>query len=181
MDTSNCIIYCYQCDLEIIDFELKMKNEEKINLFHIRKLFFNQIKISDNDLKKSEKNSENKLILKDESNLETLSNNLKIKKLNFKYFEEFQMPLNYLESFLQIVYSNNYLRKSLKKIFLSNLYVKQNYCFDLNPKLINQLSEIIYFFDKKDQKKNIIQKFFFQIIKNKPQLGKYTYNNYNVK
>ena len=160
INNTNCVIYCYQCDLEIIDFEVLLKNGKKINLFDIRKFFFLKI--------------ENKNFFE---NFEKKNKNLKI--LNFSFFENFQIPINFLESFLQIFYSNDYLRKSFKKIFLTNLFIKKNFFFDMNSKLINLLSEIIFFFDKKFQRKKIIKKFFFEILKKKPNLGKYSIFNYN--
>lgn len=151
-DKLQCLLFCHQCDLEITDVPTEGSSEHsKDLLFSFRKIFFPKL---DN--------------LRNES---PFPNYL---------FQECNFPLHFLEQSLAMIYSNNFLRKTLKRIYTSHLWVKEQFQKNLFPRLIRLLAKLIFHFNKKEDMTSAFQKFYFCVISKDNRLAKYSQNSFGV-
>ena len=143
-------IFCYQCEIEILDNYCFKKKNKEMNFLNLRKIFF------------SKNCYENKIEKK--------------YYLNFQIFNDFQPSLNSLQSVIFLLYSVDFLRKTFKKLYLSNNFVNTQYKKKLNSKIISSFSEIIYYINKKEKNEKAIINFYLNIIKKDKSLGSYQNN-----
>lgn len=90
------------------------------------------------------------------------------------------LPLNSLNAILVMLYSIDYIRKILKKKYISNLYTVQHYGISLFPKFLSELSATVFYMNKNDNQKNQLEQFYQLLLKYEPSLSSYTYQNLYV-
>lgn len=90
------------------------------------------------------------------------------------------LPLNSLNATLTVLYSIDYIRKILKKKYISNTYSLQHYGINLFPNFLNELSNTIFHMNKIDSSTNQLERFYQYLLKYDPSLSSYSYNNLYV-
>ena len=90
------------------------------------------------------------------------------------------LPLNSLMASLTIFYSIDYIRKILKKKYLSNSYTVQHYNINLFPNFLHELSKTIFLMNKDGINSDQIEKNYLLLLKYEPSLSIYSYQNFHV-
>lgn len=165
--TSNCLIYCYQCDLEILDSDLKPKRKKnntndkstkKINSFlELRKLF-------SYDLKKN-------------GNVVVMKN---LKSVNTGILDNDLFPLQSLLNSLISLYSIDYIRKILKKKSLANYYCINNYGVKLFPNSVSGICDGVFYLGRENVNPTTFDELYASLVKQDPSLSSYRYQNLHV-
>lgn len=171
LHTSNCMIYCYQCDIELYDFSPESFEWRSIsNLYSEKETTFNGENFTYLDLRKLFVKPIEKTVVK----------GVKI-DLTGGLGSPALLPLNSLNASLVILYSIDYIRKILKKKYISNLYTIQHYGVQLFPKFLSELSTSIFAMNKKVDQTNQLERFYQLLLKYEPSLSNYTYKNLYVR
>ena len=175
INTSSCLIYCYQCDMELIDskpgngkyrFSLQQFDNRRSTLngagqtsyLELRKLFAKQIE-SDGDMKKMSRKGVNPTLLKNEL-----------------------YPLNTLMATMVSFYSIDYIRKLCKKRSLANLYSFDNYGIKLFKTTTTNFFDGIFQLgqDSIGNEENVLEKLYLSLLKDDPELFNYQYRDFSV-
>jgi len=96
-------------------------------------------------------------------------------------FEQCNFPLHYFEQSLAIIYSNNFLRKTLKRIYRSHLWVRERYQKNLFPRPVRLLAKLIFNFNKREDMTSTFQNFYFCLISQDNRLAKYNQKSFGVR
>ena len=91
------------------------------------------------------------------------------------------LPLNSLNTVLIMLYSVDYIRKLLKKKYISNLYTTQHYNTNLFSKFLSELATTIFYMKKKDSNRNHVENFYQLLLKYEPSISSYYYKNLHVR
>jgi hypothetical protein len=151
-DKAKCALYCHQCDLEITDVPSEGSAEDsKALLFSFRRIFFPKLEIARAD--------------------SPFPNYL---------FEQCNFPLHFLEQSIAMIYSNNFLRKTLKRVHKSHRWVKERFQKKLFPRTVRLLVKLVFNFNKKSDMTTAFKKFYFCVISKDNRLAKYSQNNFGV-
>jgi hypothetical protein len=152
LDTFKCLIYCTQCEIEITDIKSdNFSSESKSNIFNFRKMFFPKLEI--------------------DRRIQKFPNFLN-KKCNF--------PFRFLEQSIALVFSNNYLRATFKKVYIANAYVSLHFKKQIYSEVISLTSELITNFNKNIEMSEIFEKLYFCLIAKEKSLASYADNNFGV-
>ena len=164
------MLYCYQCDIELYDYSPDINERRSYeNLGSERKTNFNVDCYTYLDLRK--------LFIKPVDKGGKKGCNI---DLTGGLGSSTLLPLNSLNATIVILYSIDYIRKILKKKYISNTYTIQHYGVHLFPKFLSELSATLFFMNKNDNKNNQLEKFYQLLLKYEPSLSSYSYKNLYV-
>lgn len=167
----SCIIYCYQCDIELYDYSPDANDRKSSSkLYSEKETNLNEENFTYLDLRK--------LFVKPVEKTLKKYNNIDI---TGKIGSSSLLPLNSLNTSLVILYSIDYIRKLLKKKYIGNVYTSQHYGVSLFSKFMNELSATIFFMNKADVHTDQLEKFYRLLLKYEPSLSSYTYKNLYVR
>lgn len=170
LHTATCVMYCYQCDIELCDYSPDTTGKMSIsNLSCKKETNFYAENFTYLDLRK--------LFAKPVTKFDKKGLNI---DLTGGLGGSTLLPLNSLNATLVILYSIDYIRKILKKKYISNTYTIQHYGVHLFPQFISELSTTIFFMKKTDVQSNQVEKLYQLLLKYEPSLSSYTYKNLYV-
>lgn len=171
INTKSCLIYCYQCDIEIVDRPITKTGKELIGrdkgktscadiknestYLDLRKLFAKQIvRISGSVVKEEEVCTE------------LLKNDI--------------FPLKTLFASMVNLYSIDYIRKLSKKRSLAHLYSANKYKIRLFRSGAANFFDGLFELGKQNSCSDVLEKFYFSLLKDESQLFQYQYTDFHV-
>lgn len=170
LHTANCMLYCYQCDLELYDYSVDVIERRSLS-----EISFEGSRVSKEkghtylDLRK--------LFVKHEIRAEKRT---KGTNLAGKIGHSALLPLNSLQTVLVVLYSIDYIRKLLKKRHISNTYTVQHYGVNLFPALVSKLGATLFSMGRPAEMDDQIESLYQLLLKYEPSLSSYSYTNLYV-
>lgn len=168
LNTKSCLIYCYQCDLEIVDRPLRKQPKDprqsrtscaelrnEATYLDLRKLFSKKIDFSGE--KKGKKSGVNGRVLKNDL-----------------------FPLKTLLASLVNLYSVDYIRKVCKKRSLAHLYSTSNYKVKLFKSGVANFFDGIFELGREGSESDVLERLYFSLLREDSQLFKYQYSDFHV-
>ena len=158
LHTSNCLIFCYECDMEIKDAESDpYKDNKRTDCLELRKLFANKLDTDD-----------------------TIVIQKGVKSVNIKLAKFDLFPVLSILNSLICLYSIDYIRKLLKKKSLTSQYCLSSYGVKLFPSFVSNLCDSIFYLGRENTNPLVIEKLYFSLIKEDPSISSYSYQNLHV-
>ena len=154
IDTKTCKIFCHQCEVECLDNFDEKSGSAKKRILDFRNLFFPKIKPTN-----------------------------ELSPVNHTLFENCNFPNGFLKASILLLFSDKFLRKTLKRIFLSAYFIKKSFGKEIFSKFCYRLGKIMHMLrsDQKQPCPKLFEEFYKLLIKENNSLSSYDFCDLPVK
>ena len=170
LHTASCMLFCYQCDMEIYDCTSEtIEKRSSEDLTVDKETIYGGLGNTYLDLRK--------LFVKRETKKPKKGKNIDLQGCPSA---SALLPLNSLNNTLVVLYSIDYIRKTLKKKYVCNNYSQQHYGVNLFPNFLTELSATVFQMNKGEDSSQQFEKFYQLLARYDPAISSYRYNNFYV-
>lgn len=168
--TASCLLFCYQCDMELYDCALEtIEKRSSEELAVDKETIYGAPRNTYLDLRR--------LFVKSEAKKPKKGKNIDLRGCPGA---SALLPLNSLSNTLVVLYSIDYIRKLLKKKYVCNNYSQQHYGVNLFPNFLAELSATVFQMNKGEDLGSQFEKFYQLLVRYDPAISSYRYNNFFV-
>lgn len=93
--------------------------------------------------------------------------------LNVSLVNEIRFPVNNLQAAILLLFANDFLRKSLKQLYINESLMNKYFGQRVVPRLVKQLGKLLFNLTRNYSSSKLLGGFYTRVVRKQPQLGSY--------